>query len=62
MEHRDEAVRQAVEASLNRLWTHTVGVANTIRDVGFDPRTRRRGDGETMGTGCAGRGAIISSS
>jgi hypothetical protein len=55
MEHREEAIRQAGEAGLNRLWTHTVGIANTIRDVGFDPLTRRRGDEETMGTGCAAR-------
>ena len=55
MEHRTEAIRQAAEAGLNRLWTHTVGVANTIRDVGFDRLTGRRGYGETMGTGCAGR-------
>ncbi len=55
MEHKDEARRQAGEAGINRLWTHTVGIANTIRDTGLDPITGRLADEETMGTGCAAR-------
>lgn len=54
MEDVEELRRQGAEACLGRLWTHTVGIANNIRDVGFDPITKQRGDGETMGTGCAG--------
>lgn len=55
MEHVEELRRQGVEACLGRLWTHTVGIANNIRDEGYDPISKSRGDGETMGTGCAGR-------
>jgi hypothetical protein len=54
MQHVEELRRQGAEACLGRLWTHTVGIANNIRDVGYDPITNRRGDGETMGSGCAG--------
>ncbi len=53
VEHIDEPERQSIEACLGRLWTHTVGIANNIRDVGYDPVTKRPGDGETMGSGCA---------
>ncbi len=55
MENKGELVRQSGEASLSRLWAHTVGVANSIRVVGRDRITGRPADGETMGTGCAGR-------
>ncbi|HZP62668.1 MAG TPA: hypothetical protein VFB28_04565 [Terriglobales bacterium] len=37
-----------------RVSAHTVGIINSIRTVGFDPITKRRGDGEEVGTGCAG--------
>lgn len=46
---------QAQEASLNRLWMHTVGIVNSMRTVGYDPLTERPGDTEESGTGCAGR-------
>ena len=46
---------RAKEASLNRLWTHTVGIVNSIRTVGYDPITKRPGDTEEPGTGCAVR-------
>jgi hypothetical protein len=55
MEHIQELQKQASDACLLRVSTHTVGIINSIRTVGFDPITRRRGDGEEMGTGCAGR-------
>ena len=39
MEHVEELRRLRAEACLGRLWTHTagIGIANNIRDVGFDP-------------------------
>jgi len=37
MEHVEELRRLGAEACLGRLWTHTVGIANNIRDVGFHP-------------------------
>jgi hypothetical protein len=46
---------QAKEASLNRLWTHAVGIVNSIRTVGWDPIMKRPGDTEEPGTGCVGR-------
>ena len=54
MEHIQELQKQASDACLLRVSTHTVGIINSIRTVGFDPITHRRGDGEEMGTGCAG--------
>jgi hypothetical protein len=55
MENIHELQKQAGEASLNRVATHTVGIVNSIRTKGYDPLTKRRGDGEEVGTGCAGR-------
>lgn len=55
MENQEELKRQACEASINRVATHTVGIINSLRTKGYDPTTNRRGDGEEMGTGCAGR-------
>jgi hypothetical protein len=55
MEHLTELQKQASDACLLRVSTHTVGIINSIRTVGFDPITQRRGDGEEAGTGCAGR-------
>jgi len=45
----------ALQACLNRLLRHTVGVVNSIRTVGTDRFTGRRGDTEEPGTGCAVR-------
>jgi hypothetical protein len=55
MEHVKELQKQASDACLLRVSAHTVGIVNSIRTVGFDPITQRRGDGEEAGTGCAGR-------
>src|ERR1700676_2064175 len=55
MQNIEELQKQASDASLLRVSTHTVGIINSIRTVGFDPITQRRGDGEEAGTGCAGR-------
>lgn len=55
MENIDELKKQASEASVNRVATHTVGIINTIRTKGRDSSTNRPGDGEEMGTGCAGK-------
>lgn len=55
MIHKEELARQAVDACLTRLWTNTVAVVNSIRMVGIDVTTGRRGDGETSGTACASR-------
>jgi hypothetical protein len=40
---------------VNRVAIHTVGIVNSIRTKGYDPLTKRHGDGEEVGTGCAGR-------
>lgn len=46
---------QSKYASINRLGTHAVGIVNGVRTVGYDPTTRKQGDTEEPGTGCAGR-------
>ena len=58
MQDIDEIKKQASDACLLRVSTHTVGIINSIRIVGFDPITQRRGDGEEVGTGCAGRWGV----
>ncbi|MGA2697604.1 MAG: hypothetical protein ABSE92_16185 [Terriglobales bacterium] len=55
IEHVDELRKQASEACLIRVTTHTVGIINSIRVEGYDPVTQRQGDGEEAGTGCAAR-------
>jgi hypothetical protein len=55
MENIKELKKQASEASINRVATHTVGIINSIRTKGFDSTTKRPGDGEEMGTGCVAR-------
>ncbi len=55
MENIEELKKQASEASVNRVATHTVGIINTIRTKGRDSTTNRPADGEEMGTGCAGK-------
>jgi hypothetical protein len=49
MENFAEMRQQAEIACRSRVWTHTVGVVNSIRLVDTD----RRIDWEGMGTGCA---------
>lgn len=51
MENIEEMRKQAEIACRSRVWTHTVGVVNSIRFVDPD----RKMDWEGMGTGCAGR-------
>src|SRR5271166_1928498 len=46
---------QAGNASIQRLWKHTVSIVNGVRIRGTDPTTNRRADGEQFGSGCAGR-------
>jgi hypothetical protein len=57
MEHITELRRQAEDACLIRVSTHTVGIVNSIRTVGFDPLTKRRGDGEEWEPLVQGAGA-----
>jgi len=47
--------KKAGEASIHRLWMHTVAIINSIRVVGKDPATGRPADAEEFGTGCAAR-------
>jgi len=49
--------QQATDAILYRLGRHSVAIVNRIRTVGYDPMTKRRGDGEEAGSGFAGRWA-----
>jgi hypothetical protein len=55
MENLDELHRQAENACLIHVSNCTVAMVNSIRTVGFDPISQRPGDGEEVGTGCAGR-------
>ena len=55
MENVEELHRQASDACTIRISTSTVSIVNSIRTVGYDPTTNKRGDGEDAGTGCAGR-------
>lgn len=55
MENIEELKKQASEASINRVATHTIGIINSIRSKGRDSSTNRPADGEEMGTGCAGK-------
>jgi hypothetical protein len=55
MENIEELMKQASEASINRIATNTVAIVNSIRTIGHDPDTNRHGDGEEVATGCAGR-------
>jgi hypothetical protein len=45
--------KHAGDASLNRLWIHSLGIVNRIRTVGTDPTTGRQGESEEPGTGVA---------
>jgi hypothetical protein len=47
--------KKSGEASLHRLWIHTVAIVNGIRVVGKDPTSNRLADGEEFGSGCAAR-------
>jgi len=47
--------QQANDAILCRLARHSAAIINSVRTVGFDPVTQRKGDGEEVGTGFAGR-------
>lgn len=47
--------QQANDAILCRLARHSVAIVNSIRTVGYDPVTKRPGDGEEVGSGFAGR-------
>jgi hypothetical protein len=54
VENIEELHRQASDACIIRVSASTVSIVNSIRTVGHDPITNKRGDGEDTGTGCAG--------
>ena len=43
----------ATAAAIHRLWAHSVAVVNSVRVIGKDPVTNRRGDAEEFGSGAA---------